>query len=743
MGWLYNLSVKAKVLFLTLLMILLMLIVAVLAIKKMGELDAADTRLYEKEAMGITHIKEATIDLLSAGRAMRNYLLSQQDSRLDAQHHYDAVIRFQKKMEEEVAKAEPLFYTEAGKAKLQELKSQMRLYEQHQQTVLSEAKKEFDTGRVISSQRNSYYHLSTEVRPIADNIDHLIHELSEQKEQNAKKTADDNTALYHASVVMLLVIVGIAILSGIVMGLMIANRMSRNAKSIVTSVTMMSDETQRTIRQVNEMVLALAEGDLSKRMAFHPIVLPSVDLDRDEIGTATHALTVMSNQVNDNFSQMQKHFNESFTRAQQALNTVSHLLENFKQGNFRVTVNDNAPGAFGMMLTNAYIAAHSIDQVMSDINQVMAKMSEGDFGSRVNAQAQGELLTMKENINVSLSTMAHAIQAIGDVVLAQAKGDLTKDLPNGAFKGQLHDLKNAINYSSKRVKESVIQAIDASNIVNEAAIQVSQGSSDLSGRVQEQAAALEETSATMNEMAAAVQTNTQNAKKVSELAHQVQHQAGAGVDVMQQTISAMQSIKESSSKIADIVTLIDGIAFQTNLLALNAAVEAARAGEHGRGFAVVAGEVRALAQKSAEAAKDIKDLIGDSVNRIEAGTQLADKSGEMLSGITGSIEQVAVMIEEIANASAEQTQGISQVHRAIADIDKVTQENAALVEETTAAAESLSTEANHLKENMSFFKTGVTSHAHYQAKPTSKPMKQSSKGLPSPASAGSGEWSHF
>jgi methyl-accepting chemotaxis protein len=279
--------------------------------------------------------------------------------------------------------------------------------------------------------------------------------------------------------------------------------------------------------------------------------------------------------------------------------------------------------------------------------------------------------------------------------------------------------------------------------VNEAAAQVSQGSSDLSGRVQEQAAALEETSATMNEMAAAVQTNTQNAKKVAELAHQVQHHAGAGVDVMQQTISAMQSIKESSSKIADIVTIIDGIAFQTNLLALNAAVEAARAGEHGRGFAVVAGEVRALAQKSAEAAKDIKDLINDSVNRIEAGTQLADKSGDMLSGITGSIEQVATMIESIANASAEQTQGISQVHRAMADIDRVTQENAALVEETTVAAESLSTEAKHLKENMSFFKTGVTSHAHYQAKPTSKPMKPATKGLPSPTSASSGEWSHF
>jgi methyl-accepting chemotaxis protein len=156
----------------------------------------------------------------------------------------------------------------------------------------------------------------------------------------------------------------------------------------------------------------------------------------------------------------------------------------------------------------------------------------------------------------------------------------------------------------------------------------------------------------------------------------------------------------------------------------------------------VAGEVRALAQKSADAAKDIKDLINDSVNRIETGTHLADKSGEMLSGITGSIEQVAEMIEAIANASNEQSEGINQVHKAIAEIDRVTQENAALVEETNAAAESLSTEAKHLRDNMSFFKTGVNSNAHYHAKGISKPTKSLS--LPSPTkNTGSNEWSHF
>jgi methyl-accepting chemotaxis protein len=214
----------------------------------------------------------------------------------------------------------------------------------------------------------------------------------------------------------------------------------------------------------------------------------------------------------------------------------------------------------------------------------------------------------------------------------------------------------------------------------------------------------------MNQMAAAVQANTANARKVADLAHQVQHQSEDGSSVMRETIDAMQSIKESSSQISDIVSIIDGIAFQTNLLALNAAVEAARAGEHGRGFAVVASEVRALAGKSADAAKDIKVLIEESVTRVAKGTALAEQSGEVLSGITGSIEQVAEMIEAIANASNEQSIGINQVNKAIADIDVITQQNAALVEETTAAAESLNHEANELRQNMDFFKTGQSNH---------------------------------
>jgi methyl-accepting chemotaxis protein len=295
------------------------------------------------------------------------------------------------------------------------------------------------------------------------------------------------------------------------------------------------------------------------------------------------------------------------------------------------------------------------------------------------------------------------MDGITKLVIDQSNGDLTKTL-DAELRGQLKDLQQAINSSAMKLNEIVTQAVNAASIVNDASNQVSQGAADLSSRVQQQAIALEKTTSNMNQMTTAVQANSQNARKVADLTIDVQHKANNGVQVMQNTVGAMQSIRESSDQIADIVTLIDSIAFQTNLLALNAAVEAARAGEHGRGFAVVASEVRALAGKSADAAKDIKTLIDDSVNRIHNGTNLVDESGEMLSDIATSIEHVVQMAEEISYASNEQNEGINQVNQAISNIERMTQENAGLVEQTTSAAGSLNSEANQLRSSMNFFK---------------------------------------
>jgi methyl-accepting chemotaxis protein len=237
-----------------------------------------------------------------------------------------------------------------------------------------------------------------------------------------------------------------------------------------------------------------------------------------------------------------------------------------------------------------------------------------------------------------------------------------------------------------------------------ASAQIASGNSDLSGRTEEQASALEQTAASMEQLGSTVRQNADNARQANQLALNASTVAVQGGDVVAQVVGTMKGINDSSRKIADIIGVIDGIAFQTNILALNAAVEAARAGEQGRGFAVVASEVRSLAQRSAEAAKEIKGLITASVERVAQGTQQADLAGETMTEVVGAIRRVTDIMGEISAASSEQSTGVAQVGEAITQMDQATQQNAALVEESAAAADSLQRQAQELVQAVAVFR---------------------------------------
>ncbi len=239
-----------------------------------------------------------------------------------------------------------------------------------------------------------------------------------------------------------------------------------------------------------------------------------------------------------------------------------------------------------------------------------------------------------------------------------------------------------------------------------ASAQIAQGNSDLSSRTEQQAAALQQTAASMEQLGTTVRQNADNARQASQLAVSASGVASRGGEVVGEVVETMKGINEASRRIGDIIGVIDSIAFQTNILALNAAVEAARAGEQGRGFAVVASEVRSLAQRSAEAAKEIKSLIGNSVDRVEQGSALVDKAGATMEEVVMSIRRVTDIVAEISAASSEQSEGVSQVENAVSQMDQATQQNAALVEESAAAAGSLRTQADQLVQAMSFFRTG-------------------------------------
>ncbi|MBI5924712.1 MAG: MCP four helix bundle domain-containing protein [Aquabacterium sp.] len=284
-----------------------------------------------------------------------------------------------------------------------------------------------------------------------------------------------------------------------------------------------------------------------------------------------------------------------------------------------------------------------------------------------------------------------------------ADGDLT-----GRLKVTGRDEIGNLIQSLVDMKENLVQMVGGVRMgaesVATASSQIAQGNQDLSQRTEEQASALQQTAASMEELGSTVTQNADSARQANQLANGASTVAIQGGEVVSQVVETMREINESSRKISDIITVIDGIAFQTNILALNAAVEAARAGEQGRGFAVVAGEVRNLAQRSAEAAKEIKSLIGASVERVERGSNLVDQAGSTMQEVVNAIRRVNDIVGEITSASAEQSSGVSQVSEAVSQMDQATQQNAALVEESAAAAESLKQQAQQLVQAVSVFK---------------------------------------
>lgn len=298
-----------------------------------------------------------------------------------------------------------------------------------------------------------------------------------------------------------------------------------------------------------------------------------------------------------------------------------------------------------------------------------------------------------------------AIVCIKDVLMSLSKGDLTNKIEE-QLGGEFSVLGDTMNSLVDSLNNMVSEIRVAAGNVFSAAREIAQGNADLSQRTESQASSLEETASAMEELTTTVQQNAQNATEATKQANNAMGKASSGGEVVQSAVTAMEEINRSSKKIADIIGVIDEIAFQTNLLALNAAVEAARAGEQGRGFAVVAAEVRSLAQRSAAAAKEIKGLISDSVDAVSKGTRLVDDTGQTFSDLVEAVQSVVTMISDIDSAGKEQAAGIGEVGAAVSQMDEMTQQNAALVEEASASSKSMEEQAQGLLDQVAFFNTG-------------------------------------
>lgn len=538
--------------------------------------------------------------------------------------------------------------------------------------------------------------ISAKINQLKAMEDWLGHGLTDLAE---KKTSKAYGAMTLTLVLTLIVIVGTVCL----------------AVLIVKNITQTIFAFQTTLKQINE------SGDYSKKLDTS---------SKDEIGQMASTINSLLATVRKAFSEtsqqmsalasgqfdsritanmkgdtdeLKQSVNLSMDQIEQIMSELNRVMKAAGEGDFSQVINAELKGGFVVASESVADMMQSTRAALVEITEVMSAVSEGDFGHRVSTELKGEYARLGENINQALNTLADSIDEISTVAEAQRNADLSLRI-TGDYRGKIQELQEALNGSIDSTSETVSSITKSADSVSVAAKQLASGSEELSDRTQRQAAALEETAASVEQLAATVDQNADNATSAMSVAENAKKVAHDGRDIMKTAIAAMESIQDSSKEIETITGLIDSIAFQTNLLALNAAVEAARAGENGRGFAVVASEVRILAQKSADSAKNIKELIGKSVSLINDGTARVISSSETLEEIAENISQVSQSVTQISTASQEQALSVRQLSEAVNSMDSITQQNAGLVDETAASAESLNQLSDGLIKQMAVFK---------------------------------------
>ncbi len=342
--------------------------------------------------------------------------------------------------------------------------------------------------------------------------------------------------------------------------------------------------------------------------------------------------------------------------------------------------------------------------IEQEIDQLVQGVKVGDLSARIKLNdKQGFTKALSVGINELTDVIESVFSDVNRVMESMAEGDLTIAITN-EYQGVYAECKNNINDTLAKLSEFIIHIRDAADFIDSSSQEMASGNNNLSHRAEQQAASLEETAASMEELASTVKTNAQNTVQATEVVNAASQLAQKGGGVVRSAIAAMQEINESSNKIAEIIGVIDEIAFQTNLLALNASVEAARAGEQGRGFSVVATEVRNLAQRSATAAQQSNELIQNSVQKVRAGTAFVNETGAALTEIVESVAKVGDIVSHIASASSEQSAGIEQVNQAVSQMDDITQQNAALAEQAAAGSIAMSEQSTNMTQLLSFFR---------------------------------------
>jgi len=499
---------------------------------------------------------------------------------------------------------------------------------------------------------------------------------------------------------------------------------------------------------------SIAEGDLDVEVPVRPgddsSLLAAMKAMQDQLTTVVSEIrTLVSQAARGDFSgrielsaktgfglEISDALNTLVRTTDEGLSDIMRVSQALSAGDLSLTIEKNYLGQFGQAIAAINTTVFVLKEVVDDVRRVVDAAARGDFSQTIDTSIrQGYARTLAELLNGLNVTANGALSDISRVAHSLAAGDLSRHIDH-AYPGLFGKTAEDINLTIKSLCELVVQIQQASGTINSAASEITAGNADLSRRTEEEANSLQVTAKRMEDLNATVKQNVEHATQANDHAKHSAGIAARGSETVKSVVETMSTIQDSSRKMADIVGVIDGIAFQTNILALNAAVEAARAGEQGRGFAVVATEVRALSQRSASAAKEIKILIDESLGKIGDGGQLVREAGATMDEVVDSFQSVVRLVTEIASAGRKQSHGIEQVTQAIGQMDQVTQQNAALVEQAAAAAASLQEQAGSLVSTVGRFK-GTDSPLPDTARRLHGPGRR--KALPHPATHSVGD----
>ncbi len=704
-------------------LVVLMLIVGGLAWQAMNSITGRLNDVIEDKAPKLEWISSINYNVLDIARALRNALLEAQDpAKMEAQ--IGNVMEARKRIKEAVDKLEPRLVLPEGKAAMKRILDTRSAFIDGQDTVirlLREKKNEEARTYLLTEMRDRQRQYAAATGDLQKIQEKLLHDTGNAAQQEASQ------AKLWMGISLLVSIVAATLIAWLIVRSLVnrlggepayaADNVLSIAKgdltrtietrpgdttSMLASLRIMQESLAKLVAEIREMVEASAQGNFSRRIE----LAGKQGFGRD-IGELLNQLAETTDT---------------------GLNDVMRVANALAQGDLAQRIEKDYPGVFGETGRSVNTTVDALKRIVADIESIARAAAQGDFSVRAELDnKKGFSLDLSVLLNQLSDTTENGLKDVMRVANTLANGDLTQVIEK-EYPGLFGETRAGINSTVANLGELVVQIKQAVEAINTAACEISTGNQDLSSRTEEQASSLEETASSMEELNATVKNNSQSAVQARTEAKAATEVARRGGETVRTSAETMASIAESSAKIVDIIGVIDSIAFQTNILALNAAVEAARAGEQGRGFAVVATEVRNLAQRSAEAAKEIKLLINDSVSRVKEGTTQAELAGAQMVDIVAAIERVSDIISDISAASAEQASGIDQISLAVTQMDEVTQQNAALVEEAAAAAESLQEQAEQLRGSVSVFKLG--GHANTYSAPIIQIASRETPALP-------------